>query len=577
MHHDAVITPARREAGPDRAAAGQPSLDRRTLLQAGAATAALTTAIGAVHGGPASAASRYFRHGVASGDPLAHRVVLWTRVTPTEAAQPGSGRGPRVTVRWQVARDRAFTQVVSRGRAVTGPARDHTVKVDAGGLKPDTQYYYRFLYDGRASAVGRTRTAPAADADNGNLRFGMVSCANWQAGWFSAYRHLANRDDLDLVIHLGDYLYEYAPGEYGYGPGDEDIRTHVPPKEIVSLADYRQRHAQYKSDPDLQRLHTKYAFVVTWDDHESANDSWADGAENHQPDGEGSWAARKAAARRAYDEWMPVRMADSARLNDGTRLFRRLRFGRLAELSMLDLRSYRSAQVTLQPDPAADDPSRTMTGERQMEWLKESLHDDRALWKLVGNPVMIAPVRIPEAYVDEVSKIVETPAPKDGPPYNVDQWDGYTADRRELFTHIRDHGVNNAVFLTGDIHSGWACDLPYDAESYALGTPLGTSVATEFVCSSITSSNLKDITGDFSGTTSTAVVEGVKLLNRHVKYLNFDDHGFSVVDIDRERLQVDWFVISDRRDKNATAHRDTSFVTRVGSNRVERVDQGVAG
>jgi alkaline phosphatase D len=571
-------------ASPDTSPAQPPALpatlqsavDRRIVLQAGAAAAALTAAASGLNPTPAEAASRYFRHGVASGDPRPHSVVLWTRVTPTAAAQPGSGKGPRVAVRWQVARDRAFTRIVARGKVTTGPARDHTVKIDPGNLAAGTTYYYRFLYQGQSSRVGRTRTAPGANADNGNLRLGMVSCSNWQAGWFSAYRHLADRDDLDLVVHLGDYLYEYAPGEYGYGQSEEDIRRHVPAKEIVSLADYRQRHAQYKQDPDLQRLHAKQAFVTTWDDHESANDAWADGAENHN-EGEGSWAARKAAARRAYDEWMPVRMSGSARLNDGTRLFRRLRFGRLAELSMLDLRTYRSEQVAYQPDPAADDPSRTITGENQMRWLKESLQDDRALWKLVGNPVMIAPVRIPEAYVDEVSEIVGTPAPKDGPPYNVDQWDGYTADRRKVFDHIRDRGVNNAVFLTGDIHSGWACDLPYDAESYAAGTPLGTSVATEFVCSSVTSNNLKDITGDPSGATSTVVEEGVKTMNRHVKYLNFDDHGFSVVDINRKRLQVDWFIISDRRDRRATARREVSYVTRVNSNRVERVEKGVDG
>jgi alkaline phosphatase D len=564
MGHDTATTPALTQA----------EVDRRTVLHAGAATAALGTAATALAASPAEATSRYFRHGVASGDPRPHSVVLWTRVTPTDAATPGSGRGPRVAVRWQVARDRAFTRVVARGKVMTGPARDHTVKIDATGLAAGTDYFYRFVFSGSTSRVGRTRTAPRANADNGSLRFGMVSCSNWQAGWFSAYRHLADRNDLHLIVHLGDYIYEYAPGEYGYGQGEEDVRRHVPAKEIITLADYRRRHAQYKSDPDLQRLHGKYAFVTTWDDHESANDAWVDGAENHNP-GEGSWAARKAAARRAYDEWMPVRMSDSARLNDGTRLFRRLRFGRLAELSMLDLRTYRSQQVAYQPDPGADDPSRTITGANQMRWLKGSLQDDRALWKLVGNPVMIAPVRIPEAYVDEVGKIVQTPLPKDGPPYNVDQWDGYTADRREVFDHIRDQGVNNAVFLTGDIHSGWACDLPYDVESYAAGTQLGSSVATEFVCASVTSNNLKDITGDPTGATSTLVETAVKAGNRHVKYLNFDDHGFSVVDVNRRRLQVDWFIISERKDKRATASREVSYITRVNSNRVTQVDRGV--
>ncbi len=565
-----------RAASHDQATAGlgRSPVERRTLLQVGAVTAAATTAVG-VRTETADAGSPYFRHGVASGDPSPHSVVLWTRVTPTANATPGSGRGPRVAVTWQVAKDRRFRRIVKRGKVMTGRGRDHTVKIDPGGLAADTVYFYRFSYRGQTSPVGRTQTAPRAGKDNANLRFGMVSCANLQAGWFSPYRHLAERSDLDMIVHLGDYIYEYAPGEYGYGQSNQDIRKHVPAREMVTLADYRQRHAQYKRDPDLLRLHAKYPFVTTWDDHETTNDAWRHGAENHDPATEGEWAKRKAAARRAYDEWMPVRMSGSARLNDGTRLFRRLKFGRLAELSMLDLRTYRSEQVAYQPDPGADDPSRTITGKNQMAWLKQSLHDDRALWKLVGNPVMIAPVRIPEAYVDEVGKIVDTPLPSDGPPYNVDQWDGYTADRREVFDHLRDNGVNNAVFLTGDIHSGWACDLPFDVESYAGGTDLGTSVGTEFVCSSVTSNNLKDITGDPTGVTSTAVETGITTANRHIKYLNFDDHGYSVVDITRERLQVDWFVISDRADRAATAHRETSFVTRVNSNRVEQVDEGI--
>ena len=171
--------------------------------------------------------------------------------------------------------------MVREGSFATGPARDHTVKVDVTGLAPARWYYYRFRYDGVSSPVGRTRTAPARDAVVERLRFGVVSCANLQAGWFSAYRHLADRDDLDAVLHLGDYLYEYGPGEYGYGQSDQDIRPHDPAREMVRLEDYRRRHAQYKTDPDLQRLHAKYPFVVTWDDHEVANDQWKAGAENH--------------------------------------------------------------------------------------------------------------------------------------------------------------------------------------------------------------------------------------------------------------------------------------------------------
>ena len=551
------------------------TLDRRSLIVAGAAGAGVL-ALGADVGATAAAAgNRYFRHGVASGDPHPGSVVLWTRVTPTEAATPGSGKGPDVKVRWQVSRTRDFARVVSQGTFRTHAGRDHTVKVDAGGLEPATTYFYRFLLDGVASRTGRTRTAPAHDDDPGNLRFGIVSCANLQAGWFSAYRHLAKRDDLDAVIHLGDYLYEYAPGQYGYGSDNVDIRKHQPAREMVRLADYRQRHAQYKRDADLQDLHAKFPFIVTWDDHEITNDQWRDGAENHQDD-EGDYLARKRRAQRAYDEWMPVRMGGTADLRDGTRLFRRLRFGRLAELSMLDLRSYRSEQVALaqtpvpSPDPAISDPDRTITGNKQMAWLKESLGRDAAQWKLVGNPVMISPVVFPPTVHELTGPINDVTGllPEDGLPYNVDQWDGYTADRHELFSFLADNGITDTVFLTGDIHSGWACDLPLDAGTY----PASASVATEFVGTSVTSNNLKDITGTPSRTTSLAVEAAIQTANRHIKYLNFDDHGFSVLDVTSKRTQMDYFVVGDRADRTAPAAWTASWATDANTQQVHAVD-----
>jgi alkaline phosphatase D len=484
-----------------------------------------------------------------------------------------------VTVRWEVARDPRFNHVVARGAARTDARRDHTVKVDATGLEPATTYYYRFAYAGTTSRTGRTRTAPAHQASPENLRFGVVSCANLQAGWFAAYRHLAARDDLDAVIHLGDYLYEYAPGQYGYGQSNKDIRRHEPAREMVDLADYRQRHAQYKRDPDLQELHARHPMIATWDDHEVANDQWRRGAENHQPD-EGDYLVRRRRAHRAYDEWMPVRLGGSTDLRDGTRLFRRLRFGTLAELSMLDLRSYRSRQADqVQPpvpstDAAVSDPDRTITGDRQMAWLKDSLARDTAQWKLVGNPVMIAPVVFPPAVHELTGPINDVTGllPEDGLPYNVDQWDGYTADRHELFGFLADHGITDTVFLTGDIHSGWACDLPLDAGTY----PASQSVATEFVGTSVTSNNLKDITGSPPRTTSLAVEAAIQAANRHVKYLNFDDHGYSVLDVTSRRTQMDYYVIGDRADRGAGASWTASWATDASTQRVHAVDGPVA-
>jgi alkaline phosphatase D len=543
------------------------------VIAGGAGAAALA---GGAHAAAARPRHEIFQHGVASGDPLPRAVVLWTRVTPTAAATPGSGAGPRLTVTWEVATDRGFRDVVRKGSVRTGPSRDHTVKVDATRLRPDTAYFYRFTCRGETSPVGRTRTAPARNATPDGLRFGVVSCANLQAGWFSAYRHLARRDDLQAVIHLGDYLYEYAPGEYGYGRANTDIRPHAPAREMVGLADYRQRHAQYKTDPDLRALHARHPFIVTWDDHEVTNDAWRDGAENHQP-AEGDYAARRAAAHRAYDEWMPVRMSGTAATGDGTQLLRTLRFGALAELSMLDLRTYRDQQATTPAPSPVPSPTGgtdgTITGRAQLDWLKQKLRRGGPQWKLVGNPVMIAPVtfaQLPHDLVDPVNDVTGL-LPRDGAPYNVDQWDGYTEDRRELFAHIRDQGLRDVVFLTGDIHSGWACDLPYDASTY----PLGDSAGVELVCTSVTSNNLKDITGTPRRTSSLAVEAVIQTNNRHVKYLNFDDHGYSVLDVTPERVQMDWYVIGDRADRGAPSSWTASWATRSGTNRVQAVSAPV--
>ena len=578
---------------PDSAADAPAALPRRTVLATGAAGAAAAgvlassrTARAAEPGtrpGPDAARKPraehpVFQHGVASGDPLPHAVLLWTRVTPTTDATAGSGRGGPVTVTWQVARDARFRQVVREGRFRTSASRDHTVKLDATGLRPSTQYFYRFRALGQTSPVGRMRTAPGARETPENLRFGVVSCANWEAGFFAAYRGLAAREDLHAVLHLGDYLYEYETGGYGMGPDDVVVRPHDPPTEMVSLADYRRRHAQYKTDPDLQAAHARHTWVITWDDHEVANDQWAEGAENHQPDAEGDYLVRKARAHRAYDEWMPVRMDGTAALEDSTRLYRRLRFGDLAEISMLDLRSYRSQQVATAaptPVPAAEaevsDPDRTILGAEQMRWLKQSLTrgDHAPQWKVVGNPVMIAPVTfgdLPNDLLDPINDVTGL-LPADGLPYNVDQWDGYTADRREVLGHIRDHQVKDVLFVTGDIHSGWACELPLDTSAYPA---VGDSYGVEFVCSSVTSNNLKDITG---APEATPVVETAILANnRHIKYLDFDSHGFSVLDITAERAQMDWYVIGARDDADTPITWSVSYETRAGTGLVTAVD-----
>jgi len=547
----------------------QPFSRRRALQMAavtGAGLAATAVAGPAVAKEPAprrapAAAPSVFLHGVASGDPLPEAVVLWTRVTPTAAATPGSGVGPEVAVEWEIAADDDFDRIVLHGEARTGPERDHTVKVDARGLDPATTYWYRFRAQGTTSPAGRTRTAPAEDADVPRLRMAVVSCANMQAGWFTAYRHLAERRDLDLVVHLGDYFYEYGPGQVS----DLIVRPHDPPWETVTLADYRRRHAQYKADRDLQALHAVAPWVITWDDHESANDAWAGGATNHTPGAEGDWPVRRAAAQQAYAEWMPVRFGP-----DGE-IYRRLRFGTLASLSMLDLRTYRSEQPATLLDPAIDDPARTMTGPEQEDFLLDGLLDESVQWKLVGNPVMIAPIAFP-GLLDihakrAIATLIHTPRPGSDMPYNVDTWDGYGAERARLLGQLRDHGVTGAVFLTGDIHSGWAADLPADTAAYPT---TGESVGVELVCTSLTSDNIDDILGSRPRTRSLSVERAIQRNNPHVKYLDLDSHGFSVLDVTPERVQMDWYVLIDRLDPQSAAVWSTSWRVPAGSTSVER-------
>ena len=542
---------------------------RRDVLRTGgllAGAAAVGAPVVAATPSQAAGTGPAFLHGVASGDPLPDGIVLWTRVTPVPTATPGSGLGPAVDVKWEVATDSAFRSTVRSGTARAAAPSDHTVHVDVRGLAPARTYWYRFTCGGVRSRVARTKTAPSVEALLPRLRVGVVSCANWEAGYFASYRHLAARGDLDLVLHLGDYLYEYGVGEYG--AAGTTVRKHVPAHEITTLRDYRRRHAQYKTDPDLQDLHAVAPFVVTWDDHETANDAWRGGAENHTPGTEGTWAARKAAARRAYGEWMPTRIGTTGPI------YRRVTFGRLAELSMLDLRSYRSQQVAQTDLGAVDDPARTITGDRQMDWLKAGLAASRSQWKLVGNPVMISPVVFPPLPSTVTGPINDMTGllPPDGVPYNVDQWDGYTDDRRELLAHLRDHGIRDTVFLTGDIHSSWACDVPIDAGLY----PASPSVATELVCTSVTSDNLDDIVGSPPRTTSLAVESAIVAANRHIRYLEFDSHGYSVLDLTPERAQMDWFYLSDRTDRAATSRRGASFVVTAGTQTVHRVSGGIA-
>lgn len=544
---------------------------RRTFLKLSAASAGLTLAVPAR---VAAAAPTVFRYGVASGDPLPASVVIWTRVTPSDDATPGSGRGPATPVTWLVARDEALTDVVAAGEALTSAAADHTVKVDVPGLPAGTELWYGFSALGQQSPVGRTRTTPTVDADPDSLRIGVVACANWEGGYFRAYHHLADRDDLDFVLHLGDYVYEYELG--GYGPGATFGRQHDPAVEMTVLEHYRRRHAQYKTDPDLARLHQRYAFVATIDDHEVSDNAWRGGAVNHQDPAEGDYAQRRAEALQAYFEWMPIRVNGGDA--EPTRVYRSLPFGRLADLFVLDERTYRDEQVDgvqdslLVTSPEVADPSRTLLGADQRSWLDEGLLGSAARWKLIGNPVMFAPLvltDLPDA-TEPLGALLGTTLGV-APPVvvNGDQWDGYRAEQSSVGARFGE--VGGVVLLTGDIHSSWAAEIPADPGTYlpAVG---GATTAVEFVTPAISSDSFS---AAFEGAGVPAGEQLGVLLPTFVttvapwfKYVDAERHGFGVLDVTAAQAQFQFFYVSDRSDPEATLVDGPSYATAAGSDKL---------
>jgi len=435
---------------------------------------------------------KVFRHGVASGDPLSDAVILWTRVTPESEDS--------VEVSWSVATDPALEQIVDQGTVSTDSSRDYTVKLDLDGLAAATAYYYRFEALGERSAVGRTRTAPSGSAER--LRFAVVSGARFPHGYFHAYRAIAERPDLDFVLHLGDYIYEY-------GSGYDTVRGYEPEHDLVTLADYRTRYAQYRRDADLQAVHRAHPMIALWDDHEVANNAWKDGAENHDEDSQGSYAERKQIATQVYMEWLPIREQTPSH-----KLFRTFHYGDLADLIVIDARHWgREPPAADGDDPLLDDESRTILGEDQEQWLSDELTSSTARYRLLGNQMMFGQLPL---YL------------------NTDAWDGYPFARERVFDVIEAEGIDNAVVLTGDIHSSWAMDLARDPEDgYDPETGQG-SLGVEMVTPAVASRAFPE---EMAGVAD-AIVSG----HPHIKFAEVVSRGYLVMDLDAQRAQGAWFL-----------------------------------
>ena len=507
------------------------SLTRRQFLWNAAGSAALLPlSLRAQSSNPS-----WFQHGVASGDPLTDRVILWTRLTvpPTRSAT-----GP-IDVQWEIARDANLSQVVRRGNAPVASARDFTVKVDALGLEPGRSYFYAFSAGGQRSPVGLTRTLPSGTVPR--LRLAVVSCANYPAGFFNPYRCVANREDLDAVVHLGDYIYEFQNGIYGEGSGL--LRIPEPPRETVSLSDYRVRYATYRSDPDLQDLHARHPIIAVWDDHEFTNDAWRDGAANHN-EGEGDWATRKAAAVRAYLEWMPVREARGG----GLRLYRSFRFGTLADLIMLDTRALRDRQAPGNDVAAITSRARSLLGNEQEAWLFDQLRTSArtgTAWRLVGQQVLFSRVSFP------------------GRPVALDDsWDGYQASRDRVVDFLVAERMRDVAILTGDSHSSWAFDVPKNPwDGYAAPTG-GGSLAVELVTPAVSSPPL------FADPTVRERMATLRYLLPHLKYLEGESRGYLFAELTPERLRADWYHVPGVMERSAREIKAASYVSERGSSRL---------
>lgn len=448
-----------------------------------------------------------FYHGVASGDPTATSVIIWTRVTP-EAPGP-------VSVAWQMAADTLFQDVVAAGNIITDADRDYTVKVDVTGLQPGSWYYYEFTAGNRRSLTGRTKTAPDGMVDQ--LRFAVVSCSKYRHGYFNVYDKIYRRNDIDGVIHLGDYIYE-EPGESDI-VSEEWPRVSPPDHELIVLGDYRLRHAVHKLDSDSRKMHQNYPLIAVWDDHESCDNSWRGGADNHDEEEDGPWPDRLAASIQAYYEWMPLRQPDAM---DEQRIFRKISYGDLADLYMIDTRIYDRDLQAEDPDNF-DDPDRRLIGPVQMEWLMDNMRSSTATYQVIGQQVVMAPLVIPD-YTNETFI-----------PVNNDQWDGYAAERSALYDFILQEDIRNMIVLTGDIHTGWSNDLPYDIFEYDPMSGAG-SVGVEFVCNSVTSNSL-----DFPFPLGELLLQ---TLLPYIKYVELYKKGYVILDLDAQRAQGDNYTLN---------------------------------
>jgi len=467
-----------------------------------------------------------FYHGVASGDPLTNRVIIWTRVTP-------EGSVSSIPVTWEVSQNPSFDAILRSDSTQALSEKDYTVKADVAGLQPGQVYFYRFTALGKISIAGRTKTLPL---NPDSVKLAVVSCANWESGYFNAYEKIASRSDVDAVVHLGDFIYEYGQGKQGEAIG----RLHLPPHEIVSLEDYRTRYSQYRLDKGLLHMSQQHPLIAIWDDHEIANDSYTTGAQNHQPE-EGDYEKRKDAARQAYYEWIPIR--------EGAKHYRSFTYGNLAELIMLDERlEGRTKPVDSISDPDYLSESRSMLGAEQLAWFETKLKASEATWKVIGNQVMFADLLQSKSFRKS--------------PRNVDSWDGFPAEKKQVVEFIQSNQLKDLIFVTGDTHASWAIEVATDVgQSYNPETSQG-AFAVEFGTTSISSGNDDE---RYPTEQVKAMEADLLKLNPHIKYVNDRDHGYLILTLFPEKVISEWYYMETILNPESTEYQGKKVEVTRGS------------
>ena len=478
-----------------------------------------------------------FDYGVASGDPTNTNIILWTRATPSI--------NKNFQIEWELSSDINFKNILNSGTAFAKYSNDFTVKVDA--IVPNAyrgkQVFYRFFTNNTYSEIGITKTLPTNNPDNYNIAF--CSCSNHPAGYFNAYKEMAKNNEIDLVLHLGDYIYEYDKDGYATEDSKRFNRVVDPKHEIVSLNDYRRRHAQYKSDLDLQALHKSKPMIAVWDDHEFTNDSWKYGAENHQND-EGFFQSRKANAVKAYLEWMPIRENKSK-----LKIWRKFEVGNLFQLLMLDTRSiYRDKQLniedyfdgnTINKSKYKKDLSleRKLIGLEQILWIKNNLNK-KFKWSIIGQQVLMAQVYLPTIFANMNKNILPDYLHKylkiggSSVPYNTDAWDGYPKERERLFNELKN--ANSVLVLTGDTHNSWLNNL-YDKNNNFIGVEIGAPA--------ISSPN----TIDTFGSLTNAIEEGFVKENKNVKWTEGKHKGYALLKLTKDKSEVSFIYVNTVKSK----------------------------